>query len=101
MFDDRIVTLVRSAPALLAASIDVLNDVAEVRKAKETATVFVDIGPEDQGEWAKELHDRVTPPSVGAPAVCVLDTGVTRGHPLLGLPRRGRLPLLRPSLGHA
>ncbi len=83
MFDDRIVTLVYSTPAQLAASIDVLNDVAEVRKAKETATVFVDMGPEDQGEWAKELRDRVTPPSPNAPAVCVLDTGVTRGHPLL------------------
>jgi Subtilase family len=83
MFDDRIVTLVRSAPAKLAASIDVLNDVAEVRKAKETATVFVDMGPEDQGKWVKELRDRVTPPSADAPAVCVLDTGVTRGHPLL------------------
>jgi hypothetical protein len=83
MFDDRIVTLLRSTPAQLAASIDVLNDVAEVRKAKETATVFVDMSPEDQGEWAKELRDRVTPPSADAPAVCVLDTGVTRGHPLL------------------
>ncbi|MFM7256559.1 MAG: S8 family peptidase [Betaproteobacteria bacterium] len=60
-----------------------LNDVAEVRKAKETATVFVDMGPEDQGEWAKELRARVTPPSADSPAVCVLDTGVTQGHPLL------------------
>jgi hypothetical protein len=83
MFDDRIVTLVRSAPAQLAASIDVLNDLAEVRKAKETATVFANMGPEDQGAWAKELRDRVTPPSADAPAVCVLDTGVTRGQPLL------------------
>lgn len=83
VFDDRTITLVRSAPAQLAASIDVLNDVAEVRKAKEAATVFVEMGPEDQGEWAKELRDRVTPPAPDAPAVCVLDTGVTRGHPLL------------------
>lgn len=83
MFDDRLVTLVRSTPAQLAASIDVLNDLAEVRKAKETATVFVDMGPEDQGAWAKELRDRVAAPSADAPAVCVLDTGVTRGHPLL------------------
>jgi hypothetical protein len=83
MFDDRLVTLVRGAPAQLAASIDVLNDVAEVRKAKETATVFVDMGPEDQGEWAKELRNRVTPLSADSPAVCVLDTGVTRMHPLL------------------
>lgn len=83
MFDDRIVTLVRAAPFQLAASIDVLNDVAEVRKAKEVATVFVDMGPEEQAEWVKELCDRLTPPSEDAPAVCVLDTGVTRGHPLL------------------
>ncbi|MFO1158489.1 MAG: S8 family peptidase [Reyranellaceae bacterium] len=83
MFDDRIVTLVRGKPTQLAASIDVLSDVAELRKAKETATGFVEMGPEDQGEWAKELRDRVVPPSADAPAVCVFDTGVTRGHPLL------------------
>ena len=83
MFDDRIVTLLHGTPAQLAASIDVLHDLAEVRKAKETAAVFVDMGPEDQGEWARDLRDRVTPPSARAPAVCVLDTGVTRGHPLL------------------
>ena len=83
MFDDRIVTLVCAAPFQLATSIDVLNDVAEVRKAKEVATVFVDMGPEEQAEWVKELCDRLTPPSEDAPAVCVLDTGVTCGHPLL------------------
>jgi len=83
MFDDRIVTLVRGTPPQLSTSIDVLNDVAELRKAKETAAEFVDMGPEDQGEWAKELRDRVKPPSADAPAVCVLDTGISRGHPLL------------------
>lgn len=83
IFDDRIVTLVRAAPAELATSIDVLNDLAEVRRAKEVATVFVDMGPEEQAEWVKDLCYRLTPPSDNAPAVCVLDTGVTRGHPLL------------------
>ncbi|MCA9577803.1 MAG: S8 family peptidase [Polyangiales bacterium] len=83
MFDDRIVTLVRGTPAQLASSVDVLNDLAEVRKAKETAAVFADMGPQDQGEWARDLRSRVMPPGVEAPAVCVLDTGVTRGHPLL------------------
>lgn len=83
MFDDRLVTLLRSTPAQLAGSIDVLNDLAEVRKAKETATVFVDMCPEGQAEWAKELRSRVSPPSADAPTVCVLDTGVARAHPLL------------------
>jgi hypothetical protein len=82
-FDDRIVTLVRASSAQLAASVDVLNDLAEVRKAKETATVFVDMAPEEQGEWVKELLVRTTPPATSDPAVCVLDTGVNRGHPLL------------------
>lgn len=82
-FDDRIVTLARATPTQLAASLDVLDDVAEVRRAKETAAVFDDMGPEEQGEWAKELRARTTGPRHDAPAVCVLDTGVTRGHPLL------------------
>ncbi|MGK4007058.1 S8 family peptidase [Sorangium sp. So ce1036] len=82
-FDDRIVTLLRASPSQLAASVDVLNDLAEVRKAKETATVFVDMGPDEQGDWVKELVARTTPPPSDAPAVCVLDTGVNRGHPLI------------------
>jgi hypothetical protein len=57
-FEDRTVTLVRAAPTQLAASIDVLNDVAEVRKAKQAATVFIDMGPDEQGDWTKELLDR-------------------------------------------
>ena len=82
-FDDRIVTLVRSTAEQLSASLDLLNDLAEVRRAKETATVFADMAPDEQGEWVKELLARTTLPAAASPAVCVLDTGVTRGHPLL------------------
>lgn len=82
-FEDRIVMLVHATPRLLSASLDVLNDVAEVRRAKETAAVFVDMGPEEQVEWVAELNARTTRAATDAPAVCVLDTGVNRGHPLL------------------
>lgn len=83
-FDDRIVTLVRAAPDQLAASVDVLADLAEIRKAKETAADFADMAPEEQGEWMRELLTRTTrSASRAAPAVCLLDTGVNRGHPLL------------------
>lgn len=82
-FDDRIVTLVRGAAAALAASIDVLNDLAEVRKAKETAAVFADMPANEQSDWAKELFARTTLATADAPAVCILDSGVNRGHPLL------------------
>lgn len=83
-FDDRIVTLLRATPEQLSASIDVLNDIAEVRRAKETAAVFVHMTPEEQADWLKDLLARTSgPPSSDPPAVCVIDTGVTRGHPLL------------------
>lgn len=82
-FDDRIVTLVRATAEQLAASLDVLNDLAELRRAKEAASVFANMAPDDQGEWANELLARTSLPAADSPAVCVLDTGVTRGHPLL------------------
>src|SRR5690606_8556604 len=37
----------------------------------------------EQGEWAKELVARIKPPPADAPAACLLDTGITRAHPLL------------------
>ncbi len=82
-FDDRIVTLARATPVQLSASIDVLNDVAEVRRAKEAATFFVRMAPHEQADLVKDLLKRTSPPPPGSPAVCVLDTGVSRGHPLL------------------
>jgi hypothetical protein len=83
-FDDRIVMLLRATPEQLATSVDVLDTLAEVRRAKESAAFFVDdITPQEQGEWLRELLTRTHGPSDDAPAVCVLDTGVTRGHPLL------------------
>jgi hypothetical protein len=82
-FDDRIVVLVHGTAEQLATSIEVLNDVAEVRRAKDTAAFFEDSTAEEQADWINDLKRRVTPPPGAAPAVCVLDTGVTRGHPLL------------------
>ena len=82
-FDDRIVTLLRATPRQLSASVDVLNDIAEVRKAKETAALFVDMSPSEQADWVEDLVRRTEPPADDVPAVCLLDTGVTRGHPLI------------------
>ncbi len=82
-FDDRIVVLVRGTAVQLSASLDVLNDLAEVRKAKESSAFFADASPEEQAEWLDDLKQRANAPDEDAPAVCVLDTGVTRAHPLL------------------
>jgi hypothetical protein len=82
-FDDRIILLVKGTTAQLSASLDVLDDLAEVRKAKESAAFFVDASPTEQADWLDNLKQRITPAAEDAPAVCVLDTGVTWTHPLL------------------
>ncbi len=62
-FDDRIVLLAYATPRGLAASIDILDDVAEFRKAKELATFFVDESPAEQADWVRddERYDAWTP----------------------------------------
>jgi len=82
-FDDRIVILARGTATQLSASLDVLNDLAELRKAKESSALFIDAAPEEQADLVDGLKQRVTPTPNDAPAVCILDTGVTRAHPLL------------------
>lgn len=82
-FDDRIVVLAYGAATRLSTSVAVLNDVAEVRRAKDPVSFFDALTAEEQAEWVDDLKSRTTPPTATAPAVCVLDTGVTRAHPLL------------------
>ncbi len=83
-FDDRIVILVRGTEAQLSASLDVLNEFAELRRAKESAAFFVDdLSPSEQADWVDDLKNRTVLPDENAPALCILDTGVTHGHPLL------------------
>lgn len=54
-FDDRIVALVEATATQLAASVDVLSDLAELRRAKQSTSPFVDTSPVEQAEWAEEL----------------------------------------------
>ena len=82
-FEDRTVCLVQATAAQLSTSVDLLIDLAEVRKAKSGNIFFVDLTPAEQAAWADDLLGRLTHPAENAPAVCVLDTGVTRDHPLI------------------
>lgn len=88
-FDDRIVTLAYTTAQTLAMSLDVLGDIAELQRAKEPATFFVEQGAEDQAAWVLDLAGRIQRKGGDdSPVVCVLDTGVNGGHPLL----EGSLP---------
>ena len=68
--------------------------VAELRLAKDTPTLFLEMRAVDQADWAANLAGRITPPSAAAPAVSILDSGATQGHPLIA-------PGLDPTDQHA
>lgn len=82
-FLDRVVILAYGSAHALASSIDILGDIAELRLAKESPTFFTGLKNQQQSEWAKDLANRITLPGAEAPTICVLDTGVNRGHVLL------------------
>ena len=57
--------------------------IAELRLANDTPTFFTDDIRGDQQEWVDGLAERIQWPGNEAPAVCVLDTGINRGHALI------------------
>lgn len=84
-FPERTVLLLYGSEQQLARSVLTLNCVAELRRAKETAEFFDEMGIEEQREWQDELQERTRFAHDGdeTPRICLLDSGVNRGHPLL------------------
>lgn len=82
-FVDRTVVLVRGTREQLATATEALGVIAEVRRAKDTADFFQKLEVREQAQWIDSLLGRLIPADLEAPAVGLLDTGVTRGHPLL------------------
>jgi hypothetical protein len=84
-FPERRVLLVRASVAELMQVENLFDMLAELRLAKRLAGEFVEMPPREQAALIAQLLSRIEPPSVDAPAVCHLDTGVNRGHPMLDL----------------
>jgi hypothetical protein len=57
--------------------------IAEVRIAKDAPSTFLSLRNDEQVEWANDLAGRVISPDADAVAVCILDSGITRAHPLI------------------
>ena len=85
MFPERTVLLVQASLEQMQRSMVVLNNIAELRRAKETAEFFDVMPIDEQRAWVDDLLTRTRYPSEeeNVPYVCLLDTGVNRGHPLL------------------
>ncbi len=103
-FPERTIVLVRSNLSTMLGALPILTTVAELRRAKDTAAFFADLKPYEERPWVDDLASRVTHADTvdSVPRVCVLDTGVTRGHPLLeGAIEATDMSTIRPDWGTA
>jgi hypothetical protein len=82
-FPERVVTLAFGTLTHFSHSLDLLSLLAEIRKAKELASHYTQLSGREQGEFVESAVSRLLPPSASAPTVCLLDTGVNQGHPLI------------------
>ena len=82
-FPDRTVILAYGYLEQMAQSLDLLNCIAELRKAKENPEFFMQMPPKEQREWVDDALGRIEPASSDRVAICILDTGITKEHPLI------------------
>ena len=81
-FPERTVMLALASAAMLDRLVAHSDVIAELRRAKDVPSFFMGLGGAEQRDWSGELLERVTPPTADV-AVCVLDSGVRRTHPLI------------------
>ena len=82
-FAEREVLLARGTREALARLIAHTDAIAELRLNRDTPAAFMDMEPTAQIKWVDDVLGRLTPPPGNAPAVCILDSGAARNHPLI------------------
>jgi len=82
-FPERMVKLVYASKEQLEFLTLNSDDITEYRRAKETAAFWAEMPPREQAEWIDDFLGRLELPPSSNTAVCVLDTGVNNGHPML------------------
>ncbi|MEB3120559.1 MAG: S8 family peptidase [Snowella sp.] len=82
-FPEREVLLVMANEQQIERILKNCDAIAELRKAKDTPSIFLEMPSIEQEEWVKELQERVLPPQDNAVSVCLLDTGVNWRHRLI------------------
>ena len=82
-FPERAVKVVHASLAQLERLTTLSDDIAEYRRAKDTTAFWTEMENREQAQWVEELLRRCQVDSDTDVAVCILDTGVNNGHPLL------------------
>ncbi len=82
-FPDRTVTLAYSNVVRMRDSVELLDSLAELRRARSLVLEFLGMDSREEREAVESLQERLQIPANDAPAVCILDTGIDYEHPLL------------------
>ncbi len=81
-FPENVVALVRTSAAGLGIILSTSAVPSELHRARVTSGIL-SVSPLDQNEFVAGLAGRIKAADPDASAVCVLDTGLMSGHPLL------------------
>jgi hypothetical protein len=84
IFPEHFIKLVKASPRQLSESLFLLDNLAELRKPKETADFFTNLNMLEKEDAVNELQTRIeNHTNENSVAVCILDSGVQNQHPLL------------------
>jgi hypothetical protein len=84
-FPEREVILAFSDLTRLGTLLTRTDAIAEIRLAKDTPAMFLQMRNIEQRDWVADLLARLDGPGADAVSVCVLDSGITHTHPLLAV----------------
>ena len=82
-FPERMVKVVFASSADLEKLTQASDLIAEYRLAKTTTAFFMEMDAKEQVGWVESLLGRIDKPENPVSSVCILDTGVNNGHPLI------------------
>lgn len=83
VFPERIVKLAKLNTSDITTLILNCKYLAEIRPSITPSSFWIDIETDEQYEWSNELYSRITLNPDTNVSICILDTGVNNGHPLL------------------
>ncbi|HEY3374648.1 MAG TPA: S8 family peptidase [Candidatus Aquicultor sp.] len=82
-FPERAVKLVHVNRRQLEDLTRYSDEIAEYRKAKDTAAFWDELPNLEQAEWVEDFSERLHVDGEANTSVCMIDTGVNTGHPML------------------
>ena len=83
VFPERLVVGVYADYGLLLALMEGSSAIAEFRRMVPPTSFFMSLSPAGQREWSGELAGRIVTDGSEKISVCLLDTGINNGHPIL------------------